>query len=495
MTYNELAKLIASEENRILELKKTTGELKDGMHTACALLNMDGGWLIFGVSPTSLKITGQAVSDNTQRELAQALSGLEPAINADIEYVDVPNTYGNKVIMIRFDGWVWGKQPYTYHGVPYYKVESTTKQMPRAMFEERLRAARPRFYAWETMKAEGKGIDDIAEDRVRGAIRLGIEHGRMNEMALGEPLDVVLSKWELLTDGVPNNGAIMLFGKNMQGYPLLRLRMARFAGIDKNEFIDNQQVTGNFFELLEAGMAFFRKHLNMRGKIVGLYRDEDLEIPVAALRESLVNSLCHRQYEKFNLTIGIAIYDDRVEISNPGVFPPSITPESIKLPHDSFPYNLNIATVLYKTSLLENWGTGAKRIMDACKASKLEEPTWSVNGGFITVTFKRSTAEQEKAPSTPQVPPKYAPSTPQVEELVKSCGAEYYSIAGLLETMGKKDRKTFRENYLDPAIEDGAIEVKFPDSPRHPQQRYRLTEQALDWKKTTNKELNKLTAK
>ena len=61
MTIDNLKTLIVGYESRTLELKKTTGELKDGMHTACAFLNTDGGWLIFGITPKSLKIIGQEV--------------------------------------------------------------------------------------------------------------------------------------------------------------------------------------------------------------------------------------------------------------------------------------------------------------------------------------------------------------------------------------------------------------------------------------------------
>ena len=59
LTIDELKIQIQSDEHRQLELKKTTGELKDGMHSACAFLNTEGGWLIFGVAPKSLKIQGQ----------------------------------------------------------------------------------------------------------------------------------------------------------------------------------------------------------------------------------------------------------------------------------------------------------------------------------------------------------------------------------------------------------------------------------------------------
>lgn len=167
MNIEELERLIANDENVHLELKKTTGELKDGMHTACAFLNGAGGWLVFGVAPKSLKILGQEVTDNTQREIAQALSGLEPAVSIDIQYIDVPDRLGCQVIAMYFEAFVWGTAPYTYHGSPYYKVESTTKLMPRNMFEERLRANKPNYYAWERQSADDITIDDMDEKLIR----------------------------------------------------------------------------------------------------------------------------------------------------------------------------------------------------------------------------------------------------------------------------------------------------------------------------------------
>ena len=64
MTIDDIKALIASDEWRTL--KKSTGELKDGMYAACAFLNTEGGWLIFGITPKSLKIVGQEVTDFTK---------------------------------------------------------------------------------------------------------------------------------------------------------------------------------------------------------------------------------------------------------------------------------------------------------------------------------------------------------------------------------------------------------------------------------------------
>lgn len=389
MTYEELQILVQNNEHRQLELKKTTGELKDGMHSACAFLNTEGGWLVFGVTPASLKILGQEVTDNTQREIAQALSHLEPQVDIRVEYVDIPERPNRKAIVMRFDGWLWGNTPYTYHGCPYYRVESTTKEMPRDMFDDRLRRCKPDFFAWERQHSEFSDIASLDENLIRGVVRLGVERGRMNENAITEPIKDILDKWRLLDGDQPLNAATALFTKHTGFYMQFTLRMARFRGNDKNEFIDSQQAEGNIFVLLNEAMNFLRKHLSMHGKIVGIIRDEWLEIPAEALREAILNSLCHRQWERYNQPIYLAIYDNRIEITNPGRFAPPLTAENITQPHNSNPHNQLIANVLYCTSYIERWGSGIKRIIDACTYRNVETPTWATDNHFVTITFKR----------------------------------------------------------------------------------------------------------
>ncbi|MCQ2274681.1 MAG: putative DNA binding domain-containing protein [Bacteroidales bacterium] len=388
MTIDEIKTLIANDEHRMLELKKTTGELKDGMHSACAMLNTDGGWLIFGIAPTSLKILGQEVTDTTRREIALALSHLEPQLDVHIDYVDVPDREDQQIIAMHFDGWVWGRSPYTYHGCPYYKVESTTKEMPREMFEERLKAAKPHIFAWENQIAEDFDIDDFNESHIMNAVRMGVRGGRMLPGALALPAEEILSRFSLMKNGKPLQAAVALFAKTTKFYSQLKLRMARFKGKEKLEFIDNKQVQGNFFELLDEGVAFCFKHLNLHGKVVGLQREENLDIPYEALREALINALCHRSYDSISASVSLAIYDDRIEIGNPGRFPVGITPDNIKLMHASKPYNPLIASVLYKTTWLESWGSGIQRMIEACKAQNVPEPYYKLLAdGTIVMVF------------------------------------------------------------------------------------------------------------
>lgn len=402
MTIKDIETLIHTDETRNLELKKTTGELKDGMKSACAFLNTDGGWLIFGIAPTTLKVVGQDVTENTRREIAQALTHLEPALDVEVNYVDLPNSNGKQVIVMHFDKWVWGKEPYTYHKCPYYRIESVTKEMPRDMFVERLKAARPHDFAWENQTAERVTLDDMDEERIRNAVRLGIAGGRINASAEGATVETLLGKLKLLNNGKPTNAAVMLFGKNTDDYPQLLLRMACFKGNDKNEFLDNKQEMGNFFDLLDAGTAFCFRNLRLAGKIVGMRREEQLEIPAEALREALINALCHREYDNPRASVSLAIYYDRIEIVNPGHFPAQLTPENIKLQHDSFPFNLKIAQVLYQTTYLESWGSGVRRMVKLCEAQHVAEPEYRLGNNTVTVIFRRNRDSQNDSQNDSQ---------------------------------------------------------------------------------------------
>lgn len=389
MTIENIQKIISTDETRTLELKKTTGELKDGMHSACAFLNTDGGWLIFGVAPTSLKIIGQQVTDMTRQDIGRAIAGLEPRLDMDVKYIDIPDKPGFQVIAMHFDGWSWGMEPYTYRGCPYIRSESTTQIMPREMFNERLRAAHPIEFAWENQASYNLTESDLDENRIYGSIRAGVQGGRMPETALSLKVPELLYNLGLVENGKILNGAAMLYIKDARNFPQFRIRMARFKGTDKLEFIDNKVVTGNFFDILDAGIQFCFKHLNLGGKIVGFKREEQLEIPREAIREGLINAECHRRYDQPGTSIGLAIYDDRLEIENPGRLPVELDAESIKKSHKSHPYNQKIADVLYKADYIESWGTGVPRMVDICKAAGLPEPYYELTDGFVTLVFKK----------------------------------------------------------------------------------------------------------
>ena len=305
--------MIIGDETRTLELKKTTGELKDAMHSLCAMLNSDGGYVVIGIAPTSLRIVGQMVTANTRQEIAREIRKLEPFVNMNVEYVDVPESGGMQLIVLHADKNMFANAPYVFDGKPYYKLESTTMMMPQQMYEDLLRK---------------------------------------------------------------------------------RDAMACFRGTTKNIFVDSKFAKGNVFYMLDAGITFLMNNLKIGGKVVGLLREEKLELPIEAMREALINALCHRQIDRTLTNVTLAIYDDRVEISNPGCLPPEIPVEKIKEPHKSYPRNKLIAQVLYLTAYLERWGTGVERILQKCIEYDVPEPEWTASEYDVSITFWRNSRKR-----------------------------------------------------------------------------------------------------
>lgn len=120
--------------------------------------------------------------------------------------------------------------------------------------------------------------------------------GRIPESALYEPTGDILLKWKLLKNGVPTNGAVLLFSNNIDEYPQFTMRMARFVGTDKNMFRDNQRAEGNLFKLLDAGVAFCFKHLSLSDRITNhsLAREEHLASP-----KHPTSRITHSENEQF----------------------------------------------------------------------------------------------------------------------------------------------------------------------------------------------------
>lgn len=177
-----------------------------------------------------------------------------------------------------------------------------------------------KFVAWESQTPDTLHFEDLDEKKIRGCVMYGISQGRMPESSSTEDTMTLLEKFAMVEKGKIKNAAAALFTKRPQSYPQFTLRMARLRGKDKMVFIDNMRAEGNYFDLLDAGMAFLFKHLNLSGVVKGFRREERLEIPAEALREALTNALCHRLLDSPSGSVGIAVYDDRVENENTGLF-------------------------------------------------------------------------------------------------------------------------------------------------------------------------------
>ena len=390
MTINDIQKLIAKDETRTLEVKKSTSELHKGMETACAFLNSDGGWLLFGITP-KLKIDGQMVTDHTRQEIANELRKIEPAIDVEVEYIELPEKPDFYVIAIYLDATNFKNGPYSYDGRAYYKVESTTALMPRQMYEERLKLSNPKRFSWENRPNTEILVNDIDAERVYQALHDGITLHRIHAsaMTLADPIAIMNKLGVARKDGTLTNAANVLFGKEPTSQHIqCKVRLARFKGTTKREFVDQTVCEGNLFEQYNAVVDFCLKHLNLSGRMDRRVREEHLTVPFEAIKEATINMLAHRTWDAENATPSVAIYDDRMVFQNPGHFPVGYTwQDFLDNQIGSLPENPTIANVFYRCGMMESWGRGIELIISTCESEDLPKPTIEVSTSFVNLTI------------------------------------------------------------------------------------------------------------
>ncbi len=405
---DELKALVVAGEGEGLELKETTGQRSEACKALCAFLNKDGGCVVFGATDKA-ELRGQQVSDKTLRELSDAFGRFEPA--ADIVTERVPVGRGLEAIVCRVEK--GNGRPYVWEGRAYKRVQSTTVAMPQEEYERMLSERKGFQCDWELQVNPALSMEDLDLEEIRKTARMGVGAGRLPETTDTGNAEALLDGFKVRTGEGLRNAAAVLFCKPETDYAQCMMRLARFKGTDKSLFIDNKQVTGNIFRLLDAGMGFCFDHLALSGRVVGLLREERLEVPVAALREALVNALAHRLYVRRGTSVSLAIYDDRVEIANPGAFPPGRTSEDFEKGTESEPRNPVIARVLYLRKMLESWGRGIKLMVDECAKAGLPKPLIESDGRFVRVVFARP-PRMEKAPEMADNPAEAAVKNPQV---------------------------------------------------------------------------------
>ena len=387
MDIEQLKQLVSQGESQHLEFKKTTCQLKPAFESLCAFLNNAGGTLLFGVTDKG-QIIGQQVSDKTRQELARELSKIEPNATPDIHYIDVGSD--KQVIAIETTA---GKHiPYAYDGRPYERNQSTNECMSQHRYEQLIILRGQLNHDWDEYPANEYTINDLDHEEIQRTIKEGVDLNRISVKALNYSIEQILSNLKLIDHGRLNNAAVVLYAKDPEKiYSRCTIRLARFKGTNNiGNFIDNQRVTGNAFHLISSAIEFALRYLPIASYFEPNrpQRIDQPAVPVLALREALINAVCHRDYTVRNSTLSMAIYDDRLEIWNVGELPPQLAINNLREPHGSYPRNETIANVFYKCGWIENWGTGTLRMIGYCNQNKTPEPEFIQYSGGFAVVFK-----------------------------------------------------------------------------------------------------------
>lgn len=392
LTFPDLEALASRGESEVQEFKVRTSRrcVREAVETLCGMANQRGGRVLFGVDPHG-RVVGQAVSDKTIEDIAGELAQVEPPVSPEIDRIRVDGS-DHEVIVVSV-----GRshaRPHTYKGEAFRRTGNTTTRLSPQQYREMLLEAHHASQRWENEIASDWSVGDLDVSEIARTVDEAVRRGRLEEPGTRQP-EEMLRGLGLMQDGRLLRAAVVLFGQADRlrpGFPQCRVRLARFRGTDKSEFIDNRQFHGNAFDLLRRADQFLRDHLPVAGRIVaGVFeRSDDPIYPPVALREALANALCHRDYAIGGGSVGIGIYDDKLEITSSGGLHFGLEVEDLYRPHDSLPWNPTIADVFYRRGIIETWGRGTLKMAELTEQAGLPRPEFEESPGALLVRFRPS---------------------------------------------------------------------------------------------------------
>lgn len=332
-------------------------------------------------------------------------------------------------------------------------------------------------------------LNDLDKERISEFVALAREK-RNFPLPATSKLEKVLTHLDVMEDGKLTNAAVLLFGKNPQHFFISsEVKCVQFYGNEVSKPMPSYQIyKGDVFQLVDQAVDFVLSRIDAR---VGT-RDKtnivpfDYEIPRAVVSEAIVNAVAHRDYTS-NGSVQVMLFKDRLEILNPGQLPDKLTVANLKYSNKSIPRNPLLANALYFAGYIEKVGTGIPDMLTNCKLAGLNEPDFKVDDGFKVTIYRTGEAAPQAAPqATPQATPQAEPIR-RVVFVIK----DERTRGEIQELLGLKDRKSFIENYLNPALENNYIEMTLPETPTSPNQRYRLTAKGKRLKTKLKKEIDK----
>jgi ATP-dependent DNA helicase RecG len=379
--HERLRNALAQGEGDTIEFKPAFND--EARETICAFSNTRGGQLWIGVT-NDRQVVGTSVGAETPRDWAHRIAegmGVHPEIftleidGAALVYIGVPEA---------------ALKPVWYKGRAWVRTGSTN----RAASDDEITGwvLERTGQTWDALPDARASLRDLAPDAIARFRHLCEEKGR-RAIPESEPDDVVLEKLALSLDRIPTRAALLLFGREPQRwYPSALVRVGRF-GPDA-AILDDRPINGTLFDQIEGALAYFREHLATQYGFSGRpTREVVWEYPLEALREAIVNSVCHREYLSGG-HVQIRWHDDRIEIVNPGLVPPPLRLEDLGRPHGSNPRNRKIAEVLYCAGLIEQWGSGFERMLAACREAKLPAPEWEERAGSFWFTVRKDVLDE-----------------------------------------------------------------------------------------------------
>jgi len=386
----ELVDFLKKQEGKTIEFKENCSSLAKIVQTVVAFANTAGGTLIIGIRDKTREVIGLPDPLKEEERLSNAFAdGIHPLLIPDIRIgsfrdrnlitIAVPHAVGP--YYVRSEG--------PEKGV-YVRLGSTNRRAGFEMIEAIRRLSRN--ISFDEQPCTEINPEDID---FRAASEFFETVSRNLTPAIRKTLGLVVNCGG---KDVPTLGAVLLFGKKRQRlFPDAVIRCARFKGRDTTRFLDHMEIDEYLPKAVEAVIAFIERHTLQAAEIDRIRRRELPEYPVQAVREAVINAIVHTDYAVTGMNIKVAIFDDRIEIVNPGALPFGLTLEAA-LSGVSKLRNRVVGRVFRELKLIEQWGTGLNRMITACREYGQQQPQFDESGASFRVTLFSQPVKKRTVP-------------------------------------------------------------------------------------------------
>lgn len=375
----DLAQLLRRPEGKTLEYKRDLSSPGNILRTVVAFANTAGGAILIGVDDGTRDVRGLLNAREEEERLTNLISdSISPQLAPDVELL----RYREKTVLA-VAIYPSSTRPH-YLGDSaetgsYVRVGSTNRRADRELVAEMRRVSRGEAFDEQPMpELDSEAIDMDGYSESFAEIR------RVSE----RDLDVLGIVTAHQGRRVPSIGGMLLFGRNrLEHFPDAWIQGGRFAGFDRSHISEQIELTQPIPHAIEEAYRFIERHIASGVEIRGLRGLPRWQLPPIVVREALINSVVHADYSQRGAPIRIAIFDDRLEVENPGLLPFGLTLDDLPLGVSKL-RNRVIGRVFKELKLIEQWGSGIGRMISACQQAGLPEPVWQEVGTRFRVTMK-----------------------------------------------------------------------------------------------------------
>jgi len=420
-----LDSLLAEGESETVEFKESLDE--EAFETIAAFANTKGGTLLIGVADDG-SIKGMTLGKETMRDWANRIAQatrVHPQISGF-------SHEGKTVVTIQLSEST--VKPVPCRGRYFKRVSKSNRQMTD---DDLTRAVLEKLgQSWDEVVEPRATLGDLDPVQLRRFRTLCKQQGR-RPIPPGDDDTAVLEKLGLLREGEILRATVLLFGKEPQRfYPSAFVKIGRFRS--PGLIVDDREIYGTMFDQVEGVLLYFREHLQTRFEFHGEPAREVIwEYPLEALREAIINAVCHRDY----LDAGhmqVRWYDERIVFFNPGGLPPPLRLEELKREHPSVPRNRKIAEMLFYVGWIERWGSGIQKMLNECAALGLPEPDFEERTGGLWLTFRKDILTEDHLRSL-GLNERQIKAVLFVKEKDRITNREYRQLTGLSDEGARKD--------------------------------------------------------